>query len=62
MHDAITEDEIATLRRIASGEASAAINDSHIARLRLLGYVQDTTEGPCVTQEGMMWIVGGTDD
>lgn len=60
--DPITEPEIQALRQLAE---TGSLDDSHarhLDRLRTLGYVRDTDNGPRPTPEGMMWIVGGRDD
>jgi hypothetical protein len=62
MSEAITKDEIRTLKQIARGTSSESISGRNVARLQSLGYIRETATGLHITQEGMMWIVGGTDD
>ncbi|MET0970845.1 MAG: hypothetical protein ABWY18_16730 [Tardiphaga sp.] len=61
-HAPITEPEIKALRQIAETGSPVGGHVQHIERLKLLGYVSDTGNGPRLTPEGMMWVVGGTDD
>jgi hypothetical protein len=60
--DPITEPEIRTLRQIAEAGSLDDSHVQHIERLKRLGYVKDTDHGLRLTPEGMMWVVGGTDD
>jgi hypothetical protein len=60
--DPITEPEIQALRQLAETGSLDAGHGPHLERLKMLGYVKDTDNGPRLTPEGMMWIVGGKDD